>query len=225
MFILLIAATVSVIFLGCSFYQTMMDKKMYELPFCLKSECIKYMAKQMDGTINLAQGLGWIVTLFTGIGGAYLALKTYITGISNSNITNHISHINMFRDFVNLEVAKRKRISPSSVDVYVWYNLIFPNSKNGDLIFCSSYIDVVNGLKKVIDEANYHISSTPGDYVYKIHQQKMIEAFKVLGVIVSRGPKNSYLEIEAEVLEIVDSVNSTFISGHHLLSLIPRKYS
>lgn len=220
-----VVVSISLIFLGVSFHLTMIEKKMYGLDFCLQSECIKYMASQMEGTISLAQGLGWLITLLTGIGGAYLALKTYISGVNNSNITNHISHINMFRDFVNLEVTKRKRISPSSVDIYTWYSLIFPNSKGGDLAFCYSYIEIVNKVKAIIDEANVNISTASGDYVYKLHQQRMIESLKILGVVVSRGPKNSYIEIEGEVLEVIDSVNSTFISGHCLLSEIHRKYT
>ena len=224
-FFIYAAVLICFLILGCSFHQTMMNQKMYALPICLESNCISFMAKKMEGTINLAQALGWLVTLLTGLGGAYIALKTYVTGIKNSNITNHISHINMFRDFVNLEVSKRKRVSPSSVDIYIWYNKIFPNSKKGDLVFCSSYLESIKDVKKVIDDANNNIISLNGDYKYKEHQQKMIACLKVFGVDINRGPKNSFVEIEGEILEIIDSVNSTFISGHDLLCLIERKYN
>lgn len=220
-----VAVLVCLLILGYSYHETMMKQEMYSLPFCLESNCISFMIKKMEGTINLAQALGWLVTLLTGLGGAYIALKTYVTGIRNSNITNHISHINMFRDFVNLEVSKRKRVSPSSVDIYIWYNKIFPNSKKGDLVFCSSYLESIKNVKKVIDEANDNISSLSGDYRYKDHQQKMIACLKVFGLEINRGPKNSFVEIEGEILEIIDSVNSTFISGHVILCLIERKYN
>ncbi|EMX8466543.1 retron Ec48 family effector membrane protein [Serratia marcescens] len=224
-FSFLFLAVFFIIIIGCSFNATMISKGFYKLDFCLRSDCITFIENNMQGTIKLAQVLGWGLTLFTGFSAAYIALKTYVSGVKNSNITNHISHINMFRDFVKLEIDKRKRISPASIDIYYWYSSIFPSSKKGDLGFCLEYLNNIGEVGEVIKESNNEITSLSGDYIYKVHQMKIISSLSKIGVVLNRGPKNIFIEIEGEILELIDSVNSTFVSGHDSLCSIPRCYS
>ncbi|HCH49632.1 MAG TPA: hypothetical protein DEV59_02870 [Proteus sp.] len=211
-------------FLCYSLYKTVSEQNLNKFDFCLESRCINFLTKEITGVIALAQFFGWLITLIAVIGGAMIALRTYVSGVENSNITNHIAHFSLFRDFVSSEISKRKRISPDTVDIHKWYSIIFPNSKNGSLKYNSKYMDFLNGISNVILGANYQIDNLKGDYKYKVHQEKMIDSMKNIGITLSRGPKNIFTEIEPEVFQLIDSVNVAFIENDILLNSIERKY-
>ncbi len=215
----------SILFLFVSLFATIYSTKIYKFDFCIQSQCIDYFANKITGVVVLAQFFGWFITLVAALGGAIIALRTYVTGVGNSNITNHIAHFSMFRDFVNSEINKRKKISPDSVDVHLWYNVIFPESKSGRLECSQNYRDHLNNIKEVIDEANSHMSTLSGKYKYQTHQRKIIEAFANFGVVMNNGPKNIFIDIEYEVFGLIDSVNSTFVNESPVFCKMERRYS
>ncbi|EGZ6858175.1 retron Ec48 family effector membrane protein [Cronobacter sakazakii] len=220
-------AIISFVFIFVLFFSltsTIISQDMYKLDLCIQSKCIDHFSEKIKGVIALAQAFGWFIALVATIGGVIVALRTYRSGIDNSNITNHIAHFSMFRDFVNTEIAKRKKIYPDTIDVYAWYNVIFPRSKKGDLNYSAEYLTFLNGIKSVIEEANYNISSLNGNYKYQTHQRKIIDATSKIGMKINNGPKNLFVEIECEVLSLIDSVNRTFIDGYPVLCMLERKY-
>jgi len=208
-----------------SFFRTIYGLNLNKLDFCLQSKCIDFFATKITGVVALAQFFGWLVTLIAALGGAIIALRTYVTGIGNSNITNHIAHFSMFRDFVNSEINKRKKISPDTIDIHMWYNVIFPESKSGNLMYSQIYLDHLNEIKGVVEDANFHISTLTGKYKYQTHQRKMIECLSNVGVSINNGPKNVFIDMEYEAFSLMDSVNNTFVSGHYLFCALERKYS
>ncbi|MBA5600808.1 hypothetical protein H1224_06995 [Pectobacterium aroidearum] len=207
-----------------SFINTIVSRELYHREFCFESSCIEYLGREIAGVISLGQAFGWFITLITALGGALIALHTYVSGVNNSNVTNHIAHFSMFRDFVNSEIAKRKKIYPDTVDVYFWYNTIFPNSKSGDLNFSSDYVLILENIKSIVDEANDNIALLSGKYKYQVHQRKIKDICSRIGVSVSSGPKNIYIDIELELFGLIDSVNTTFIGNFPVLCSIQRKY-
>lgn len=220
-FVCLLSISILLVSLCVTIYAT----KLYKLDLCIQSQCIDYFAKQITGVVALAQFFGWFITLVAALGGAIIALRTYVTGVGNSNITNHIAHFSMFRDFVNSEVNKRKKISPDTIDIHLWYSIIFPESKIGYLECSGNYRNQLGNIKGVVDEANGHISTLSGKYKYQTHQRKMIEAFSNLGISMNNGPKNIFVDIEFEVFGLIDSVNSTFVNESPIFCKMERKYS
>lgn len=223
-FIVIVCSILAMV-LCFSFFSTIYDQKLNKLDFCLQSKCIDYFATKITGVVALAQFFGWLITLVAALGGAIIALRTYITGIGNSNITNHIAHFSMFRDFVISEINKRKKISPDTIDIHLWYSVIFPESKTGNLSCSQKYIVCIDEIKNVVEDANYHILTLTGKYKYQIHQRKMIDSLSTIGVSINNGPKNIFIDIEYEVFGLVDSVNSTFVSGCPVFCSLERKYS
>ncbi|MEB8015678.1 retron Ec48 family effector membrane protein [Raoultella ornithinolytica] len=223
--IVLCVCLLSTAFLLVSFFFTIHDQKLYNLELCIQSKCIDYLSDKITGVIKLAQFLGWLITLVTAIGGAIIALNTYVSGVGNSNITNHIAHFTMFRDYVNSEIKKRSKISPDTIDVHLWYNIIFPASKTGSLVYSPIYLEYLKDVKEIIDDANFHISDLTGKYKYQTHQRRMKDSLARFGIHVNNGPKNIFIEIEFEIFGLIDSVNTTFIDDHPIFCLIERKYS
>ncbi|HDC4591076.1 retron Ec48 family effector membrane protein [Enterobacter cloacae] len=208
-----------------SLISTIFSQELYNLDFCLQSECIDFFSNKISGVVKLAQFFGGVITLIAALGGAIIALRTYISGVDNSNITNHIAHFSMFRDFVNLEVSKRKKISPDSVDIHLWYSTIFPESRNGNLTHCDFYKNNLGEIKGVIEDANCNIADLTGKYKYQTHQHKMKKSLEKIGIAINNGPKNIFIDIEFEILSLIDSVNQTFIGECPELCQIERKYS
>ena len=214
------------LFILCwSVIETVYSRKLYKLDFCLQSSCIDFFSTEISGVVKLAQFFGGLITLIAALGGAIIALRTYMSGVDNSNITNHIAHFSMFRDFVNLEVSKRKKISPDSVDIHLWYSTIFPESRSGNLSHSEIYKGYLEDIKKVIEDANCKIAELTGKYKYQKHQHKMKDSLAKIGISISNGPKNIFIDIEFEILGLIDSVNKTFIGEYPALCLIERNYS
>ena len=107
----------------------------------------------------------------------------------------------------------------------MWYNVIFPESKSGNLMYSQIYLDHLNEIKGVVEDANFHISTLTGKYKYQTHQRKMIECLSNVGVSINNGPKNVFIDMEYEAFSLMDSVNNTFVSGHYLFCALERKYS
>ncbi|HDC4598434.1 TPA: retron Ec48 family effector membrane protein, partial [Enterobacter kobei] len=118
---------------------TIYSEKLYQKDICFTDKCVTTFLTHFNSVSIILQSAAWLITLISTIGGIGIALMTYKTGVKNSNLTNHISHLNMFRDYVNAEISKRKFISPDKVNIYKWYSLIFPYSKKGDVSISLQY--------------------------------------------------------------------------------------
>lgn len=204
---------------------TIKENRLYQNELCFSSSCLKFFFDKMDGLILIIQGLGWLMTTFVTIFGVIIALFTYVSSVKTSKLTNHISHLNMFRDFTNSEILKRSEISPNKINIFKWYNVIFKESKNGDFIVSDEYTLILLEINNLISETNEHVSSPDKDYKYQVHQRKMIVIFEKIGIFLSRGPKNKFIEVEAQIFYFVDVINMTFSNLDIELSKIEKKYS
>ncbi|MBH1902869.1 hypothetical protein I5U22_16135 [Serratia ureilytica] len=225
----LILTIISVFMLGVIFSVvvsvfTIYSEKLYQRDICFTDSCVIKFFANFNSVSIILQSVAWLITLITTIGGIGIALMTYKTGVKNSNLTNHISHLNMFRDYVNAEISKRKFISPDKVNVYKWYSLIFPYSKKGDVSVSIQYKSKIEDIIKVIVDANEKITSPARKYVYTHHQISMLDAIGLLGVKISTGPKNEFVLIEEQVFELIDCINLTFTEINIELSGVKRAY-
>ncbi|MET1458556.1 retron Ec48 family effector membrane protein, partial [Yersinia enterocolitica] len=98
-----IVAVIGIILGGYSFYLTYQAESFGEKELCVTSKCLVSFSEKTEGVIKIFEVTAWLLTIIATIGGVFVALMTYQTGIRNSNLSNHISHLNMFRDFINAE--------------------------------------------------------------------------------------------------------------------------
>ena len=222
--IIIILCFVFLIVLSIVIISTVSDQKLYDRDLCFSSECIATFSKEVEGITLLIQAFGWFLITFVTIYGVIIALKTYYSGVQNNNNTNHTTHLTMFRDFANSELAKRNSISPDKVNIYKWYSIMFPDSRNGVFIASDSYIEMISEVRDVINQANSHITEVNKDYKYKVHQRKLILTFSKFGIILSNGPKNAFVEVESQLFEFLDVMNNSFSTMRIELSKVDRKY-
>lgn len=115
-------------------------------PLCFNNGCIKKFLELFDQSfLILTATLNLLVGLAT-IGGIIVALMSFLNSANTTALTNHISHFSIFQNYVAVEVSKRNRISPASVDTFVWYNLIFSNSRKGKTSISDEYCSIIAAL-------------------------------------------------------------------------------
>ncbi|ANS42367.1 retron Ec48 family effector membrane protein [Serratia inhibens] len=223
-YIVIYATILFVIFTIISLCQTIDDKRLYERSFCLSSQCLDNFAKEVSGITLYFQAFGYLMTTFVTVFGVIIALMTYYSGVKNNNNSNYTAHLTMFREFSNAELSKRTSIYPEGVNLFRWYKVMFPKAKDGDISVSNHYLDIINNIQDVINEANAHITDENKDYKYKTHQRKIITVLGEIGIRISNGPKNTFIDIEGQVFEYIDTVNLSFSHQVVELSKIERKY-
>lgn len=222
--IVVFTSSLFVFFASTSLYQTIHDNKLYERDFCLSSQCLDNFAKEVSGIALYFQAFGYLITTFVTVFGVIIALMTYYSGVKNNNNSNYTAHLTMFREFSSAELAKRTSIYPEGVNLFRWYRVMFPKAKDGDISVSNNYLSIINGIQNVINEANAHITDENKDYKYKAHQRKMITVLSEMGIRISNAPKNTFIDIERQVFEYIDTVNLSFSHQVVELSKIERKY-
>ena len=120
---------------------------------CFNNECINNTVDAFSGAIKFMAGLIFLLTSIATIGGIFIALMGYINNHETSALNNHISHFSIFKDYIISEVSKRDRLDNSALDVFKWYNLIFSNSRAGSMAISLEYINEINNVNSVINEA------------------------------------------------------------------------
>lgn len=172
----------------------------------------------LDGTLQLLVGLATI-------GGIVVALMSYLSGVSATALSNHISHFSIFQQYMASEIAKRSRISPSSVDVFVWYNLIFSESRAGKTTISDQYCQAVMSINREIAFSNDQAkTAVQGSFRYMPHQQRVIDVVSALGISLTHQPRNDFYEIEDQVFSLISSVNKSFCYSNSIPDLLRRNY-
>lgn len=223
-YIVTLSTAIFLIFMIMSLYQTIDSNRLYERGFCLSSKCLDSFAKEVSGITLYFQAFGYIMTTFVTVFGVIIALMTYYSGVKNNNNSNYTAHLTMFREFSSSELSKRTSIYPEGINLFRWYKVMFPKAKDGDISVSEHYLAIMNDILGVINEANAHITDENKDYKYKTHQRKMILVLHEIGIRISNGPKNTFIDIEGQVFEYIDTVNLSFSHQVVELSKVERKY-
>lgn len=197
------------------------DSSTYKASFCFSTSCIARFLSYFQ-TIGplfefLLKTLLSIVTIF----GVFAALKNYLNMTNTSRLSVHLTHLNTFKEYVQIEINNEPRIDKKSVDILKWYNLAFPNSRRGSLMVGCDYLLTINNINREISSSN---SSSKGTTIkvfkYNEHQSRIIEKLSLLGIYVSRMPKKDFFEVEEELFDLVNKVNKELCllgSEHRLL--------
>jgi hypothetical protein len=193
--------------------------------FCLKNECIETAIVLFSASIKILKGLLIVVTSVATIGGIFLALKSYINTYNSSILHNHISHLSLFKDFILGELEKRDKLHISSFDIFKWYNLIYNESKSGSMNISAKYISAINSINAAIDSSNQKASkATNGSYLYKKHQNTLINVMLPLGIEMSSLPRNNFYEVETQLIALISVINIEFCSNTDIPELQKRYY-
>ncbi|MEX9771134.1 retron Ec48 family effector membrane protein [Morganella morganii] len=219
---------------------TAISAKLYERSINLSSSGINNFYQEIKWSLSIIEVAFWVITTFVTVAGVIIALNTYQLNANNNRIaldtyqlnakntviTNHISHFGMFKDYVNAEIDKRDMLKSDKVNIFCFYNLMFPESRNGYLNTSEAYINFMSEVRYIIEDSNECITSTSRNYNYKSHQRRLIIKFGEIGITLSNGPKNTFISLESEVFNFVDNVNSAFSNVQFdKLSTISRRYT
>lgn len=222
---LVIIAFIGALTLVWSFISTIMETKSYELALCLTSDCLLNAKKIYKPQIDLLFGIISLIGTVATIGGIIVAVHTYLNNASTNALSNHIAHLQVFQDYLIIEISKHDHLSISSVDVYGWYNCIFTESTQGNIYVSESYKLSVQSINDVVLLSNTEYQSAEHDsFQYKSHQTRMTLTLNNFGISMGFHPRNDYFEIEGQVLRLITSINQAFCSNAGVINFEKRQY-
>lgn len=195
-----------------------------ELSFCLSSGCLSGFLDTQKETVRILSGTLSILVSISTIGAIIVALMTYISTMKTSALTNHISHLKTFQDYVLNEVEKFPSVSKTSINTLVWYNIIYDRSRDGDMTISTKYRTEIKEISKEIELSNtYSNDATQPSFSYLEHQTTLIEALNKIGLIAARDTRAGFFESEEQLFSLIDNVNKEFC-GDDSLTLPARLY-
>lgn len=194
--------------------------------FCVRSECISLLTTKLEPALTIGKATSDLLVAVATAGGIVVALWSYFSSVENSALANHISHFATFQSYLGNEVNKRNRVHASSIDTFFWYNLIFPESKRGQMVVAETYKSFVIELNQLISESNTLASTPTGKtFRYTEHQRLIRIQLQLIGVFLTPQPRIEYYEIEDQLMSLIAAINSAFCVGSNVPKLLVRAYS
>ncbi|WP_100638356.1 retron Ec48 family effector membrane protein [Marinobacter salexigens] len=221
---ILTIAFITFVFSVLSYWQTLSNSSLSFEDFCLASQCVLNFEKTFSGTIKIMQFGAAVAWIFVFVSGVYIALKNYLTSVRSTALSGHISHLSMFKEYLEGEVVKFGMLKLKEIDVYKWYGFAFPNSSKGDISVSKKYLYAVSEILSVIEETNLSIKSPKGGYGYRKHQDRVKRALAPFGIDMPYLPKNNFNDVEIQIFNLIDSVNHTFTDLSDVISDCDRDY-
>lgn len=223
--VLLTFGVVGLLILISSLVFTMIEMEFYRIKFCLTSKCLTNAKEMYKPQIEFLFGIASLMGSLVTVGGIYVAVSTYLNNVSTNALSNHIAHLQVFQDYLVIEISKHDHLSVSSVDVYGWYNSIFSMSRQGSTNVSESYKLSLHSINDVILLSNAQSQSAiNGSFQYKQHQARMTQTLNDFGINMGFHPRNDYFEIEGQVLKLIASINKAFCSNAGLIEFERRQY-
>jgi len=193
---------------------------------CFRSECFEELFTVLAPAFTIGKAASDLLITVATVGGIVVALLSYFSAVSNSALANHISHFSTFQSYINNEIAKRGRIHASSIDVFKWYNSVFPESKSGVMMVAAGYKDFVQKMNLRVDESNQLANTATGEsFRYKPHQVAIRDHLEIIGITLSLQPRIEYYEIEDQIMSLIGCVNNAFCLNSHIPALSVRRYA
>lgn len=204
----------------------LLSSDLLQRPFCVSSKCISLFTSTLEPALAIGKATSDLLVAVATAGGIVVALWSYFSSVENSALANHISHFATFQSYLSNEVAKRNRVHASSIDTFFWYNLIFPESKRGQMLVAETYKKFVVELNQLISESNALASTPTGkSFRYTEHQRLIRIQIQLIGVFLPPQPRIEYYEIEDQLMSLIAAINSAFCVGNNVPKLVLRKYS
>lgn len=191
---------------------------------CFTYQCIDTFFSELSIVISFIEFALKVLLSSVTIFGVYHALNNYLSSIDASRSNIHLTHLNTFKNYLISEVNSHDRLKIKSFNVFKWYNIAFPISRNGKLKIGSNYENWINELNVEIKVSNDLVQGvTPSGYDYKKHQGRIIKVLSKIGITCPRLPRNDFYELESEIMVLIDKVNlefcflNTVISKRHYI--------
>lgn len=192
---------------------------------CFTEDCLKTFVALFPNLIALTEWFLSALAVILAAFGLMVSWKSFQESKKNSVFNNHISNLRYFEDFLQKQLNIRKCIDPKSLDVYKFYNFIFPESINGFFSTSEQYASTTRTLKIfLINQSNGAKRSKSFDC--RNHQSKLIKQFEKFGITLISLDKADFFKVEDEVISLIDSVTKTFtsLSMQHYLTSVDRHY-
>lgn len=204
---------------------TMWNSEMLADKFCLTNVCIKNWSDAHEYPLAIAKATSDFLVAIATAGGIVVALLSYFSSVGNAALANHISHYSTFQSYLNSEISKRNRISPASIDTFLWYNLIFPESKDGRMLVSQEYKKFLHELNDALTLSNNQVAKvTEESFRYKPHQERVQAHLRKAGIEISLQPRIEFYEIEGQVFSLIACVNKAFCCTVGVPEIISRRY-
>ncbi len=192
---------------------------------CFNNVCVKKFIEIFDQSFIILNATLTLLVGLATIGGIIVALMSYLNSASATALSNHISHFSIFQNYVSIEITKRNRISATSVDTFVWYNLIFSNSRTGKTSISDEYCSLISALNNEISTSNEQAkTATQGSFRYMPHQKRIMNSLESFGIRIGHQPRNEFYEIEDQIFSLISSLNKSFCYSDKVPELIKRNY-
>ncbi|VXC20277.1 conserved hypothetical protein [Luteimonas sp. 9C] len=222
---LAICGTLGIIISLASWYVTKSELPV-RIELCLHSGCIAYAKKIFLGPLSLLNITAQAMVVIATVGGIIVALFSFFHTSRVSAFGNHVSHISVFSAYLSYEISKRDKIATESIDIYGLYSLMFSKSRGGSMDLSDEFIDKLNGVADIISESNLIYLSTGGSvFNLRVHQAKLKKSLDLLGIKceITRH-RMDFLEIEAQIFDLIDSIVVVFCSDKRVSRLPSRRY-
>lgn len=210
---------ISIIFIGSTgiivalfiFVASGLSDGIFHQTICFQKKCIENGRETFGYAIDIISGTVSLLVAMATIGGIIVALLSYLHSTGTSAFANHISQLAVFHSYLTSQITKNYRISPTSLDIFYWYNLIYPDAVSGTLSVSVSYELLIEKIRLEIVSSNESASTArSGSFRYVDHQNRMIIALSGLGIKVDRQPRVDFFEIEKQIFSLIRSVNFAF---------------
>lgn len=216
---------VSFVLFFWSLISSSIDTKLFDKDLCIKSECLNFYYESLPGTFKLLELIGRVFFLICSTSGILIALMNYISSSESSRLSNHLSHISIFTNYIDAEISRFDRLEPKSFDTLRMYNHIFRDSRSGKTTVSEDYKKTINDLNLQIEKSNSKAKKAKeGSFRYKEHQNEVINIIKNLGVTINFMPRNDFYEVETQLLSLIGTVNLSFCGNDQNLRLMVREY-
>lgn len=208
------------------FLFTFFEIHAYESRFCLSSSCVGSFVDDFKYVFVILKFTGASLAGAFTLGTLGVAASSYVSNKKAFATSNHISHLSIFKSYVESEVSKRSLLSENSFDVVKWYNLIFGESSRGVFSVSEDYFLFMGRLNSEINYSNgLKERKSDGGFRYTEHQGRMIELLQCAGINLNRLSRIDFHNVEGQVLDLINNINSSYcmidMSKH---SLIERLY-
>jgi len=192
---------------------------------CFSSACLDRFYSHFSGSVKIVTEGVTIIAFLAAISGSIIALDNYWTSVNSSALSGHINHLKLFQSYVETECLKFGINCVESVDTFLWYRSMFPESRRGNVNVSKGYVDRVKVIRSEIAKSANALSKPSFDKKYTFtnhdHQRRIIASFAEIGVSISRNEPKQFFATETAAIRLVDSVNLTFSGGDDSLASIP----
>ncbi|MFD3245410.1 retron Ec48 family effector membrane protein [Rahnella aquatilis] len=216
---------IGILTFGASAILTGTQEGYFKRDFCFNNTCLENAAAGFSQSILIMQAMFILLGIIASVGGIIVALMGYINSVSVSALGNHISHFKIFQEYLSYEINKRDRLSPSSFDIFKWYNIIFNKSRSGSTSVSEEYCTLVLKLNELISKSNTACTkANKGSFSYVSHQINMVSTLAEFGIVQPRLPRNDFYEVEDQIIGLIANINREFCYSTSVPELINRDY-